>query len=798
MTTASRLGFLAALAAICLAVSRVLALVDSNPEEPSVAAILFVAMLIGAGIAAAGRAARLGWPTQTIAVLLGAGLAFARLAAPTSLAGGLIPTTATPAAVGAELQIAFELIRFGAAPVVASPGLVGVLAVVFVVLAALLVNGIGSSRPLLATVPSLAFYLLSATLDRRPPSWWTPTALVIVGAVAFLAAGLRSRGGRTRLRSTGRPLPTHSWSIAFAVVALVAAAGTLSVARWAATIPESGLVAWRNPTGFGGGLFAGFSYNLFTSMQQDLAEESPVILFVARVSESAPPNSELYWKLITLDTFDGNYWLPAPFDSKRPTSPSDWEAPDLAYTGDTVAVEAVVRIEALRQNYLPVLYSPRGLATEDRLLGQSYRSREDGSVKFDARSQQGLIYSVTSQIPIPNFSILASDGDELSPMFENAQAEGLFTLPALQVAKPALSSRLDSVYTQLPDDFSDVIGGLARQITAETTTDFEAGLVLEEFFRSNGSFVYDASASSGHSALDLEEWLLDPASRNYRRGYCEQFASAMALMARVLGIPARVVLGFSPGTVQQQADGAEIIVVRARNAHAWVELFMAGQGWIRFDPTPRADGSNPATTGALGFDPVGFLPEPADPTQASGVVPGSIEGIDRRFLEEGADPTLGSPLGASPTSQGPWMLLAGTVLLLALVPAVKIARRALRVRRLQQGDLVAGWSELTDRLRDLGSGPWPSLTPNEVAAKVDPGILPLAERVTAAVYGHRHFPDGRSALRAAESSLRRRYPPGRWWLSWFRPETLLSGLTPLARRWTQVRQLRRSQPSAES
>lgn len=798
MTVATRLGFLAAVAAIGLAWSRVLALVDSNPEEASVAAILFVAMLIGAGIAAAGRAARLGWPTQTIAVMVGAGLAFARLAAPTTLAGGLIPTAATPAAVGNELQIALELIRFGAAPVVASPGLVGVLAVVFVVLAALLVNGVGASRPLLATVPSLGFYLLCATLDRRPPTWWTPTALVIVGAVAFLSAGLRSRGGRTRLRSTGRPLPTHNWPIAVAVVAVVALAGTLSVARWAAAIPESGIVAWRNPTGFGGGLFAGFSYNLFTSMQQDLAEESPEILFVARVSESAPPNNELYWKLITLDTFDGNYWLPAPLDITRPSSPADWEAPDLAFTGDTVAVEAVVRIEALRQNYLPVLYSPRDLATEDRLLGQSYRSREDGSVKFDARSQQGLLYSVTSQIPIPNFSILASDGNELSPMFQNAQAEGLFNLPAIQVAKPEPSSRLNSVYTQLPDDFSDVIRGLARQITAETSTNFEQGLVLEEFFRSNGAFVYDASASSGHSVLDLEEWLLNPESRNYRRGYCEQFASAMAIMARALGIPARVVIGFSPGTIETQGDGSEIIVVRARNAHAWVELFMAGQGWIRFDPTPRPDGSNPATTGALGFDPIGFLPEPADPAQASGALPGSVAAIDRRFLEEGADPTLGTPLGATPTSRGPWVILAGVLLLLAAVPAVKVVRRGWRLRRLQRGDLVAGWNELTDRLRDLGAGPWPSLTPSEVAALVDDGVLPLAERVTAAVYGHRRFQDGRSALRVAESSLRRRYSTGRWWLSWFRPETLLSGLKPAVRHWPRVRRLRRTQPSAES
>ena len=796
MTVATRLGLVGGLAAVALALSRVLALVESTPEQPSILGTLLIATLIGAGIAAATQLARLGWPAQTIAVVLGALLVFARLAAPASLAGGLVPTTATLPAAGAELTIALELIRFGAAPVVASPGLIGVLAIVFLVLGAFLVNGIASVRPLLAAGPSLGFYLLCATLDRRPPTWWTPTALVVVGAIAFLAAALRSRGGRTRLRSTGRPLATHNWVASVVVVGLVAAAGTVSVARWASAVPESGLVAWRNPTGFGGGLFAGFSYNLFTSMQQDLSAESPEILFVARVSESAPPPDQLYWKLSTLDTFDGTYWLQAPLAVERPTSPSDWEAPDFSFLGDTVAVDAFVRIEALRMNILPVLYAPRGLSTEDRLLEQSYRSREDGSVKFDARSQQGLLYRITSQIPIPNLSILASEDGELSPMFENAQEQGFFNLPASDAAQPAPSSRLQTIYTALPEDFSDVIRGLSRQITEQATTDFEQGLVLEEFFRTTGSFVYNASVSTGHSALDLEDWLLDPESRNYREGYCEQFASAMALMARALGIPARVVIGFSPGTIQIQPDGAEVIVVRARNAHAWVELFMAGQGWIRFDPTPRADGSNPATVATLAFDPIAFLPEPADPS--GNIVPGSIAAIDRRFLEGGLDPTTGGSPVVPTEPTRPWTAIAVVLMLIAIVPALKAVRRGWRLRRLAAGDVLAGWSELSDRLRDLGLSMSPSLTPTEVAAAVDQGIGPLAKRVTAAVYGNREFTDGRSALRLAESSLRARFSKARRLLSWFRPETLLSGSMHFIHRQPRVPRSRRIRPVAEN
>ena len=198
-------------------------------------------------------------------------------------------------------------------------------------------------------------------------------------------------------------------------IAAVALTGTFSTFQFASAVPESGMVAWRNPTGFGGSLFGGFSYNLFASMQQDLAANSDVVLFLARVSESAPANSELYWKLISLDTFDGSYWLPGNLGISRPASPDQWEAPDFAWQGNQVRVQSVVRIENLRQNYLPVLYSPRGVESDNSILMSSYRSREDGSLKFDARTQEGLIYRVTSDIPIPDLALLATEGGELSP-----------------------------------------------------------------------------------------------------------------------------------------------------------------------------------------------------------------------------------------------------------------------------------------------------------------------------------------------------------------------------------------------
>ncbi|HEX2420399.1 MAG TPA: DUF3488 and transglutaminase-like domain-containing protein [Acidimicrobiia bacterium] len=774
----ARLSLLACLGAFALALQRMSRLVESGPSDPDLVPVLIVATLIGASITAAARLARLGPALTFILGLSGASLVFARLAAASTLAGGLVPTPSTPAAVGAEMTVALELIRFGSAPVTASPGIVAVLAVVFWTLGTLAISGLLARRPLLATMPTLSFYLLAATFDRRPPEWWGPAGLIIIGAIAFWAAATDRSGGRARLRSTGAPLASHSYRLPITMVVIVALAGTFSTFRFAAAVPESGMVAWRNPTGFGGGLFGGFSYNLFTSMQEDLAGESPEILFLARVSESAPPTSELYWKLITLDTFDGTYWLPANLGIRRAESPSHWEAEDFAFQGETVLVESVVRISALRENYLPVLYSPRSLETDDRLLSASHRSREDGSIKFDARTKQGLEYRVISEIPVPNLAALATDGDSLSPMFANAQEQGFFNLPPVEARSPEPPSRrLTSLYTELPDDLSDVIRALARQVTERARTDFERGLILEEFFRTTGEFVYDLEASTGHSALQLEEWMLDPESRNYRRGYCEQFASAMAVMARSIGIPARVVIGFSPGDVQNQADGSEVIVVRARNGHAWVELYMEGQGWVRFDPTPRADGSNPATAFAVGFDPNEFLPEPTDPTQIASALPGSLAGIDRRFLEEAGDPTLGVPAAPSGAA-GSWIWWQAPLGLLGLVPAAKLVRRRARLRRLAGGDVTAAWAELIDRLSDLGHRPPLSETPSEVAASFEgPGLRPLAERLSAHLFGRRKIGDGRAALELAEHSLRRVYPRWRWWLTWLQPASLFAGFS---------------------
>ena len=769
----TRLGWLGALGATGLALGRLSRLLSVGPDGEGWLTVLVTALVIG-GVVTAGALAAGARPWMLTPLgVAGAGMAVGRVAAGSTMTWGVIPTRATVSALNDQIGVALELIRFGSAPVIAASGLVALLAGVWWLLGSAIAFGAIKKKPLAMILPSLGLYLLLATLDRQPPQWWWPVLLAVCGVAGLLASAERRPSGRARSLRTGRLIPSAGRLLPVVTVIAVASIAGGAARGFAATVPESGLVSWRNATGFGGGLFGGVSYNLIASMtQQDLVGQSPEVLFVARVSESSPPNSDLYWKLISLDSYDGDYWLPANLTVNRPFAESDWEEADFQFVGPSVRVESIVRVVSLRQNYLPVLYSPRSLVTDDPLLADSHRAREDGSVKFDARTTEGLTYRVVSDLPQPDVGALASTGGVLSPIFANAQAAGQFALAPAGGENRAIPGRVRELYTALPEEFPTEVREVAAAVAAQASTDFERGFLLENFFRSAGGFVYDVDVSTGHSTLDLTAWLLDPASRNFRRGYCEQFASAMAVMARALRIPARVVLGFAPGEVVTQDDGSELIVVRALNAHAWVELYMAGQGWVRFDPTPRGDGINPATVSRLGFDPTLYLPEPTDPAQDSTSTATRGTEFDTEFLEIGADPTLGltgSLRGSTPA----WLrilLIAAAVA--AVIPTFKLARRYSRIRKLESGDVAAGWAEMKDRLADLGHRLDSSLTPHEVAARVDPALVPFATRLGAFIYGGRLIPDAVPVYRQAERALRLRHQGWRWWWSWWSPQSL--------------------------
>ena len=126
---------------------------------------------------------------------------------------------------------------------------------------------------------------------------------------------------------------------------------------------------------------------------------------------------------------------------------------------------------------------------------------------------------------------------------------------------------------------------ITESVTAGAETDYDKAVALQAFFRSPSSgFRYEEQTESGGSPDALQAFL------EQRVGFCEQYASAMAAMLRLAGVPSRVAVGFTPG--QQQSDGS--YVVTTDEAHAWPEAWFEGFGWVRFEPTPVAERHPPA------------------------------------------------------------------------------------------------------------------------------------------------------------------------------------------------------------
>ena len=240
------------------------------------------------------------------------------------------------------------------------------------------------------------------------------------------------------------------------------------------------------------------------------------------------------------------------------------------------------------------------------------------------------------------------------------------------------------------------------------------------------------------------------------RGYCEQFASAMAVLVRALGIPARVAVGFTGG----QSDGNGGYTVTTADAHAWPEVWFRGVGWVRFEPTPRGDGT--ATAPAYTFPPVAgpSTTSPDTTLNQNGTASATRNGAPLPYAERGdpaAEPGAGTAApGSTAHSSHPlrWVVPSAAGLLVLLLLAPGVARIVQRRRRLGHRARHEGgpWREVEATLLDHGLPIGASESPRGVARRLaDParaGLRRPLDEVTAAAIG---------SLAAREE--RRRYAP---------------------------------------
>ncbi len=752
--------------------------------------VVLAALALGAIITWTGLSYRL--PVWAVALLNLAAytLVAFRIASPGTMTF-LLPSGTSLRDLGDQLNQAMAIIRNGIEPVIPVSGLVVIVAGVFWLVGAVTAYGWVRSRPAVILVPGLVLVLQFATMDRSPTTLPRIMLFVALLAVAILAVSTderRATSGRMAHRSGASPRNTATRVTAVAVgvtlLGTVIAVGTLRD-----SVPYDGVIDWRAATGLTGEFFGSVSYNPFVGIQQSLVTQSDTPLFYARVSGEVPAD-EIYFRLLTMETYEGGQFF-ADRPDVEPIEAGRWEAAGHAFAGPTARVTTDVLIDRLQMDWVPAAYAPTQVNGDDAFTGALRVRPDDGSLRLDGGlTYTDLVYSVTSDLPQQDLTVLAGDGQGgLSPLFAAAAASeaGVPTPVETEVRpEPPEVER----YLQVPEDLDPGIAALARRQTANLTTPFEIGLALESWLRSS-DFRYTTDIEPGHGATDLAEWLLPEYSDRpfFRAGYCENFATSMAVLARTLGVPSRVVLGFTPGEPTVESN---VVVVRDRNAHAWTELWIPSQGWIRFDPTPRPDPVNPPTVAdvadQLGFDPIAYLeeipgpglafgPDGLNPQQDPGAIPDDVP-LD---IDPGAfDGAIGVGALRIPSWLQPIVFVLAVLLLVAgALPLVKLWRRRRRMERLRNGDVAAAWEEIVSRLTDLGEEPSDGMTPDELAARVDPVMEPLATVYGRAVYG----PPGTvvsSQLQTAERSLDRtterlagRYSRGRRIKAWYSPASLV-------------------------
>ena len=279
---------------------------------------------------------------------------------------------------------------------------------------------------------------------------------------------------------------------------------------------------------------------------------------------------------------------------------------------------------------------------------------------------------------------------------------------------PLPEDEVSDEVTALPERTPSIVGQLARGVTSGQRTKYDKAVALQQWFREDGGFTYSLrNAPTAKVGTDeLEAFLREDTGRV---GYCEQFATAMAVMARALDIPSRVAVGFlTPDRI-----GPDTFVYSAHDLHAWPELYFPGAGWVLFDPTPGRRvpaGTLPAYT-TRGNEPAIPTVQPEEElSQGPTAQPSSDAPVEPSVTPEAVDTS-----GADTASDGalPWGRVLLVLAVLALLAALAVAPRTLRdrqrARRLGAGPESA-WEELRATTVDLGRA-WPETrSPRETQA----------------------------------------------------------------------------------
>ncbi|SDH29694.1 Transglutaminase-like superfamily protein [Leifsonia sp. 98AMF] len=472
-----------------------------------------------------------------------------------------------------------------------------------------------------------------------------------------------------RSRRPGTPRPGAALSVgASAVTIAVVLAGT------APGFDQGGATSFT-----AGGISIGGTVTPLVDLGKDLRRPAAVRALTYTTSAA---NGQ-YLKLASLDQFTGSVWKHRERDTNRLSDGAKiGPVAGLSDTVKTTKITTTVAIDNMTSRWLP---APAPVQSVKGLNGTWSWDPDDLTIGGINSTTQGQKYTATSLL--------------LQPTADQLKAAGGFV--PVEVQRDLF----------LPPNLPSIIEDTALTATKDAITEYDKAVALQDYFRDN-SFVYSTQTPlkqgyDGDGARVIAKFL------EVKSGYCVHFASAMALMARTLGIPSRVAEGYLPGaTSGGTATNPGEYTVTSDDLHAWPELYFAGVGWVPFEPTvgrgtvpdytrPQTDpaAAPPSSAATSSSAPRALVPtDPANPAGSATFTPTS-----------GAQP-LATGIGVA-------LLVIGVL----LIPAVwRRMRRRRRLRELtdEWGGASLVWDELRDTVRDLGWTAPPTETPRVFAGRV--------------------------------------------------------------------------------
>ncbi|MFG3224935.1 transglutaminaseTgpA domain-containing protein [Kitasatospora sp. NPDC048194] len=698
MTTRAKLTVYSALATT-LAALCMLPLLTTRSWLTHAVLVIGVVSAVGAGLR---RSPLFRWAVpvaQLLVLLLLMLLGFAG----SGMTGGVLPGPNAMRVLGQVFSSGIDDIRQYAIPAPPTAGLRLIL-VSSVGLISVLVDTVAVTyrRSALAGLPLLTLYSIGNGLAGEHGSWvWF--GLAAAGYLLLLFAegedrvsrwGRVFRGGARGTIGSGRVSPggRQVGVLALALAMLL----PVFLPRWGSGLLDSG------PGGTSGkGTAGGVATSLDPLVSLEAAISKPSDNELLTYTLDSDLADQIYLRTGSLDQFDGTEWKLS--SSVVSDLPATLPSPEGLRATDVPRIEGDFQIsDRLEKSWLPMPYPAASVQLPNR-----------GEWKLDPLTR----------------TVLPADDKAIRGLHYQVSALDLRpTADELRTA-PLAPQDIREHYTVLPTDLPPVVAEQARAVTAGARNDYDRATALVNWF-TGPQFRYDTNVAGGTGSDAIAVFLRD------RRGFCVHFASTMAAMARVLRIPSRVAVGFTPG----DSKGGDVYSVTGRMYHAWPELYFSGYGWMRFEPTPSRgvparyqEGSTTPTTAPT--------QQPTAAASSAAAVPTPTSSSDCTAKQRQLGDCGSRSKAATAADEQSWLLspqvlgtLAGVLAVIALLLVPMSWRAALRRRRLGAGgrrrpggdgpaeltdaQVLAAWDELVDSAWDLGIPPDESRTPRSAARRI--------------------------------------------------------------------------------